>query len=623
MRVFSHKIVTRTFLLCFLHFTVIAQTEYLVNVDESSGSYKSLSSIPDVMFVIVAPNCTTFDEKNERYIFVGSPDNVTWSLYSLDAKSGQIITKAPYAAFANGSNLIELQFGNSTNMLYGLHWDNTANLEYLVTIDLATGAYHSICSLSEVTGVNSHSTAFDDDHNLFMFIGSDTNGNLNLYSVSVLTGVIVTKSNVGNLSCIQYDNTGNNLYGLYNESGNWYFVLVNSMTGTIIKLSALTDVQGIISEGATLDEKKHQFKFVANDLTSAAFLYTIDALTGNIKYKVPANLTNNANEDNVISYRYDNVNDKLCALHWEAHTVIPIPFTFTLGNDTTLCSGQTLHYNFNIDSGLYHWNTGSTSNEYTITSPGDYSLTITKGAYSMTDTIVVQYRPSPIVSLGNDTSICENSILQLSAKNNNSTYQWQDNSTDSMYTVHKSGTYFVVVNSEGCTTSDTISISYKTIPHFSLGNDTFLCKGQTLLLHPFVSNARSYRWQDGSSLQEYFVSDTGTYRVQVSNECGATSDTVKVSRGPCELIMPTSFTPNHDGLNDLFRVKYANSVKQFHMTIYNRWGEKIFETRISTDGWDGTYKGIAQLSGTYVWVIDFVDVNDVKRRAQGSVTLLR
>jgi gliding motility-associated-like protein len=87
--------------------------------------------------------------------------------------------------------------------------------------------------------------------------------------------------------------------------------------------------------------------------------------------------------------------------------------------------------------------------------------------------------------------------------------------------------------------------------------------------------------------------------------------------------MPSAFTPNSDGLNDVFGVKYPFATKSFQMIIYDRWGEKVFETTNIHNGWDGSRKGEPSLQGIYVWVITFTDTNNKPQQLKGTVTLLR
>ena len=75
--------------------------------------------------------------------------------------------------------------------------------------------------------------------------------------------------------------------------------------------------------------------------------------------------------------------------------------------------------------------------------------------------------------------------------------------------------------------------------------------------------------------------------------------------------------------NDAFRVKYAFPVKGFNMVIYNRCGEKIFESHNINEGWIGTYKGLLASMDTYVWFISLIDENGKKQTKHGSITLIR
>ncbi|TKK64475.1 gliding motility-associated C-terminal domain-containing protein [Ilyomonas limi] len=89
------------------------------------------------------------------------------------------------------------------------------------------------------------------------------------------------------------------------------------------------------------------------------------------------------------------------------------------------------------------------------------------------------------------------------------------------------------------------------------------------------------------------------------------------------LLIPSAFTPNHDGLNDVFRLKYPQPVKHYRMVIYNRWGLKIFESTNTAKGWDGTVAGRDADTGTYIWSIEVVDETNTKQTYYGQVTLIR
>lgn len=302
--------------------------------------------------------------------------------------------------------------------------------------------------------------------------------------------------------------------------------------------------------------------------------------------------------------------------------VYPLP-SFSLGNDTTLCQGQQLRYRFDLPQAVYKWSTGSNANNGIINLPGTYWLKVAQRGCVNDDTINVKFDPLPIVMLGNDTTLCEKQTLQLNAFNNNAAYQWQDGSTFPGYVVKTPGIYSVKLNVNNCSASDTINISYKVLPFFTLGPDSFLCAGQQYVLQPAINTNTSLLWQDGSSAPSFTVMKDGVYFLTASNECGNYTDSITITTGLCNIIMPSAFTPNNDGLNDMFRIKYPYPLKTFKMVIYNRWGEKVFETNNINKGWDGSYKGQLSVQGSYAWIISFMDTNSKPGQLKGIVTLVR
>ncbi|MEO6549665.1 MAG: gliding motility-associated C-terminal domain-containing protein [Ferruginibacter sp.] len=296
---------------------------------------------------------------------------------------------------------------------------------------------------------------------------------------------------------------------------------------------------------------------------------------------------------------------------------------FTLGTDTTLCQGKKLTYNFNLPGAAYLWNGGSNLNSNIITDKGLYWLMVTQQGCSATDSINVSYQPSPVVYLGRDTGLCDGITKLLDAINNNATYLWQDGSIMTSYLVKKPGLYYVTVDINGCKANDSVYIGYKSKPDIILGKDAFVCKGQEIILNPITATKDNYLWQDGSRNISLRVKDPGIYVLTASNECGFTTSTVLVDWGTCELYMPAAFTPNNDGINDLFRVKNIFPVSAFNFSLYNRFGKKIFESNSINNGWDGSYKGVAQNTGAYVWTISFIDSDNKRKFNKGTVLLVR
>jgi gliding motility-associated-like protein len=118
------------------------------------------------------------------------------------------------------------------------------------------------------------------------------------------------------------------------------------------------------------------------------------------------------------------------------------------------------------------------------------------------------------------------------------------------------------------------------------------------------------------------VTAPGAYSVTVTNNCGAGSTEILITEKTCGAYFPSAFTPNKDGRNDLFRILGASGFDEYELVIYNRWGQKIFETHNSTKGWDGTVKGEPQRQDTFVWICNYKK-NNIATSLKGTVLLIR
>ena len=168
------------------------------------------------------------------------------------------------------------------------------------------------------------------------------------------------------------------------------------------------------------------------------------------------------NFNNVISYPSDAIGATY--VYIDDVTVCECSFKFSLGNDTTLCIGQSLTLNPNMPNAVFTWQDGSHGSTYKVTQAGTYWVRAYFADYNITtyDTINVAYYTNPIINLGNDTTLCSGQSLILNDTNQNYLYLWQDSSTNPTYNVTQQGFYWVkVTDSNNCTASDTINIMYK------------------------------------------------------------------------------------------------------------------------------------------------------------------
>ena len=300
---------------------------------------------------------------------------------------------------------------------------------------------------------------------------------------------------------------------------------------------------------------------------------------------------------------------------------------FSLGDDTVVCSGQpyTLVPVPRAVKGALLWSDGSGGSTLAVYAPGLYWLRVSNDGCASTDSVTIGTKPSPNVRFGNDTVLCEGQALLLYAANPNSTYQWQDGSTDSTYTVTASGIYTVMVDENGCETTGRIVVNFKSKPTLAFGGDTTLCVTQDLILDANYPNS-TYSWQDGSTGPQYKVTRDGLYYVSVTDLCGVTIDSmdVKYENCSCMWYVPNGFTPNGDGRNDVFLPKYRCLFTAYELQIFNRLGQQVFASGDPDHGWDGFFAGKMQPTGTYVWMIRYRDAVTGKTMVKdGTVLLIR
>lgn len=304
------------------------------------------------------------------------------------------------------------------------------------------------------------------------------------------------------------------------------------------------------------------------------------------------------------------------------------PLSVNLGSDTTVCNDSLLI--LSPKSGGNHnylWQDNSTGPTLIASGGGWYWVEVTNSGNGckLRDSLLLSRKPNPISQLGNDTIICERNDLLLNAGNSGAQYLWQDNSRNQTFLVQNAGQYFVKVNLNGCVSSDTILIEYKKIPTVYLGNDTVICPGMKITLNPYLQYAgqADYLWSTGNTTTSIQVTQPGAYSLEVRNNCGVVADAITVKAGVCQVYMPTAFTPNNDGKNDILKPGYGENVSDYLLEIYNRYGQKIFISNKIQSGWNGKYKGALQPAGIYVWHMRYTIFGDTKEYIQqGSVALL-
>jgi gliding motility-associated-like protein len=302
-----------------------------------------------------------------------------------------------------------------------------------------------------------------------------------------------------------------------------------------------------------------------------------------------------------------------------------------LGNDTTICLYDTAVLQVSGNFATIIWQDGSTGAIYNVSQSGVYSVVaVTTSGCTVTDTIAVNVH-APVLSLGNDTIVCPGGIALLQATGNFVSLLWAGGNTGSVFTAGTAGTYYATAtDSFGCKVSDSVKVSFYPPVQFNCAPVQYICDSTTsVALNP--GNFGTYLWNTGDTAQTITVWQLGTYVVYVTDNNGChASDSIMVMSCDTQSIcgsyfIPNAFTPNGDGHNDAFaaiRKPDTEPAQFFAMSIFDRWGQRMFETNNETTAWDGTFKGKPVPPGVYVYQIKYVTMSN-ELNIKGAVTLLR
>jgi gliding motility-associated-like protein len=287
----------------------------------------------------------------------------------------------------------------------------------------------------------------------------------------------------------------------------------------------------------------------------------------------------------------------------------------------------------------YVWNTNpaATTNALTSLAPGNYAVTVTDNTSCTGSGAIAVAEPSQLtIDLGNDTTVCEGTAITLSAPAGYTDYLWSSNETTPAISITASGVYTITVTSAtGCTASDAVNVTLVPIPTVNLGEDKLVYEGENIGINGIVNEGTvtggNYNWMPDTLLNcancpnvVAYAADTITYTLIFTDDYGCSAqDAITLNVLPVgDIFWPNAFTPNGDGNNDIF-IPAGSGVRQIQWQMFNRWGEKVFESNNFFYGCDGTYQGKPLPAGVYVYVAKVVLMNNRDRKYKGSVTLIR
>ncbi|MCM1554641.1 MAG: gliding motility-associated C-terminal domain-containing protein [Bacteroides sp.] len=264
----------------------------------------------------------------------------------------------------------------------------------------------------------------------------------------------------------------------------------------------------------------------------------------------------------------------------------------------------------------------------TLEDNGKYGYEVRRNGCNGETSLYVDVRALP-VPLVQDTFMCSGKTFVMDAYNAqypDATFSWSTGSTGRLLEINAGGTYSVVMSYAGCDGNKSFTVEERPSPYIGFPEDTVMCQRDSILLTA-PGGMDTYRWQDGSSGQTYLVTSEGAYTLFVELTGCTDYNEIFVHEDFCSnLYFPSAFSPNGDAINDRFGPITTAEDDQvvYSLYIYNRNGEKVFESHSLTESWDGTYKGEKCPGGVYIYrCIAHARQNGRKLSADGTVTLLR
>lgn len=325
------------------------------------------------------------------------------------------------------------------------------------------------------------------------------------------------------------------------------------------------------------------------------------------------------------------------------------PIDVSSVSSDTICEGNSITIGAVAAGGhpdstiIYTWNTGEIDDTITVTPltyplPDFYTVTASDGCSPDDSTIVtINHFITPAVSFTSDTT---SGCMPLTINFENTTdsiisCQWNlgdGNSSTSFNPTNifqDTGSYnitLMVISSDTCPGDTTLYnyIRVNPLPQADAGNDTTVYQESTIQLT--ATGGLEYLWDTGENMQTISVTppQTTTYLVTVTDATGCVSfgDVTVTVDFKYVIFVPTMFSPNNDGNNDMLYVR-GLGITNFNLKVYNRWGERVFETTDKTMGWDGKYKGNELNTGVFVYLLQGNMDNGEVMKKSGNITLVK
>jgi len=573
---------------------------------------------------------------------------------------------------------------SDTFIFYDIAFEGGVLYGTAVGIDSTYHAYNYISKIDTITGIET--VISKKTHQVFKGLVGDGGGHLYIVGSDTLFKYDIATSVYSAIGKTGYECEGDlafkagKLYMLEAENDTSFLIKINLSPFSCSKVGALNfgdkymsyGLVTISSSGITtmyasvLDSLNRNYLYKINEENAATTL--ICSYGSNIEGKIfglasatwecTAYSTNNPQTIcNGSSYVFNghtyttagNYFDTLATIHGcdsIIKTQLTINPAFLSNYQHSICNGDSYAFNGHtysmpgnyydslttvlgcdsvIELSLVVYPTDTTLQFQAICQGSDYNfygtLLTTAGIYYHTfvsshgcdSVIAANINVNPVLHSNNPQVICNGNAYVL----NGHTYTTPGNYYDTLTTVH------------GCDSIITTNLTVNPLPIIVAGKDTTLYVGNSTQL--YASGGVSYHWSPSTYLNNPNISDpistplnNISYVVIISDTNGCSAkDTVNIIAKESNLWIPNVFDPNNsDPVNQTFHIS-GNGIKDLEFVIYDRWGEKVFESNDINQGWDGTFKGEKLSKGVFVYYVKATYYNGQEVEKKGNVSLIR
>ena len=499
--------------------------------------------------------------------------------------------------------------------------------------------------------------------NTYTVTGVDGNGCINDASVTITVNSLPSVYVSSSISvCVGSSNvlsaTGNSISYDWSPSNG-----LNTASGTTVTFSptlagvynfSVTGSDATCTNTGNITVKVNTLPtiYAGNDqVLCQGFSTSLSAFgpTGNYVWTPSTGLNNNttsnvtASPTITISYTVTGTDVNGCTSYDGVMITVSSLLIANAGNDVSICYGSSTTLTASGGS-TYSWlptESLSIIAIYAIASPTTtttYTLNIIDPCPTVPDYVTVTVFSLPTITVSSNVTICEGSPTPPITASGAVTYSWNpgapgNSNVGSTVTVSplSTTTYTVTgTDANGCSSYNTITVDVDPFFPISAGPDITITLGEAVTLLPTAVTGATYSWSPSDNLsctncQNPVANPPNTiiYVLTVNNGVCTSADSITVYVKCNDVFVPTAFSPNGDTYNDVLYVKSVCIKTLISFTIYDRWGEKVFETSDMTKGWDGMYLNKTLEPDVFVYLIKGTGTNDEEITKKGNISLIK